>query len=72
MATLSAFVARNITMSRDPDKSDVDAPAARDSEETLDPVYDIVRINKSIGANRFQDALRVRENHYLGVISVLN
>ena len=44
-------------MSRDPDKSDVDAPAARDSEKTMiDPVYDIIRINKSIGANSFQDS----------------
>jgi len=41
------------------DKSD--APAIRDSEEALDSVYDIIRINKSIGANRFQDALRVRK-----------
>ena len=58
-------------MSRDPDKSDLDAPAARDSEETP-PVYDIVRINESIGTNKFQNALRVKENHCLEVTSVLN
>jgi len=32
-------------MSWDSDKSDVDAPAIRDSEETLVSVYDIVIIN---------------------------
>jgi len=56
-------------MSWDSDKSDVDAPAIRDSEETLVSVYDIVIINKTIRANKFQDAFKVRKNHCLGVTS---